>query len=534
MGNSDVQPLPSRLPPAAIAMLTVLLAVGLAMRLLGVGREGLWLDEIHSASYANLSWFETIVACLRFDVHPPFYYLQLNAWSAVSHSDAWLMFNSVAFGMVTLVIVFAVTRRRYGTTAGLIALAFCAVMGSEVYFANELRPYTLLGLLMLLSWMAADRVRLDYRFRTALPLILLLVVIGGLHSFGVIAVSATLMYLLPTAGWRETRRLLPTWIAISAVAIFAVLPWLINASMRNVGHLQPISLSEISYTVSGWMLGYRAIAMPAWIQSVVATLLGLILILAMLLVPRLRRMIACFILWPLGLAALVCIVWKPIWLFRPFSFCAPFLAIAMGAVFGHLILSARNTAPRILRGSYLALIITALLGAAWVTYQQTITPWKTQYREAADYIREQAQAGDIVYIPDHVTFWGVARYLVGPEWGSVLKVQDPLDQDHSANWPRIYERLGAKKLQQLHLAPEQRRVDGFKAPLYIGWSPLPELRDAKVVWIAGSLHIPYDFRLEDVALCPYTSVETRDFTEVRIYHITCDAPAAPLTESTSS
>jgi len=56
------------------------MSAGLCLRLVAIGRQGLFKDEIFSASYTGLSWFETIVACLRYDVHSPTYYLQLNLY----------------------------------------------------------------------------------------------------------------------------------------------------------------------------------------------------------------------------------------------------------------------------------------------------------------------------------------------------------------------------------------------------------------------------------------------------------------------
>jgi hypothetical protein len=423
----------------------LLLALGLALRVVGVGREGLWIDEIYSASFTNLSLFETLVACLRFDVHPPLHYLQLNLWSALGHGDTWLMLNPILWGMVTLVLVLVITARRFGTLAGVIALAFCAVMGSQVYFANELRSYTMLGACMLLSWPAADRLLRDYRLRAGLPLMALLILIGGLHSFGAIAICGVLLYVFPFGDTPGLRRGLPTWLSLAAIVGVGVAPWVANGVLRHVGHLEPTTVAGVVYTVSGWTLGYRAIDLPQWLQVTVTLLEAAVLVFAMMRIPRLRRVLTCYVIWPLGFTALVCVVWKPIWLFRPFSFCAPFLAVACGALLGQFIAGRQETpAPAGIRAVCAALAAAAVAAIGWLSYLQATTPWKTQYREAAAYLREHVQPTEIIYIPDHIVFWGVARYLVGPQWGSVLAVQDPVNQDRSAFWPGIYRRLGPK------------------------------------------------------------------------------------------
>lgn len=528
MTESPSKPRPARIPRWAMIAAALLMLAGLGLRGIGMGREGLWIDEIFSASFTNLSLFETVVACLRFDVHPPLHYLQLNVWSTLGHDDTWLTLNSVFWGMLTLVLVFVTTARRFGPVSGLIALAFCAAMGSEIYFANEVRAYTMLGALMLLSWIAADRLLDNYRFRTALPLIVSLIVVGGLHSFGVIALSGALLYALPYGDGRNGRALLPTWLQIAVLVGIGVAPWVINASLRHVGHLGSITFTDVIYTVSGWILGYRAIAIAEWIQVAVSLLIALMLLVAAIRVPRLRRMIFCFIIWPLLIAGLVSVAWKPIWLFRPFSFCAPFLAITLGALLGQVTTGPQRAGSIVIRGMTVILTVCAVIAGGWISYRQSVTPWKTQYREAAAYLRTHVRSDEIVYIPDQIAFWGIARYLVGPQWGSVLKVQDPLNQDRSAIWPHIYERLGAGNLERLHLKPETRRVDGFRAPLFIGWSPLQQAQHAGVIWVAGSAGMPYDFHLDDVALCPHQPPEVVEFTEVRVFRITCNTTVSAV------
>ncbi len=516
-------PTHGRLTVPTVTAVTLLLALGLAVRLAGIGGEGLWLDEIYGATYTNLSLLQTVVASMRFDVHPPLYYLQLTAWSALGHGDIWLTLNSVLWSMATLVVVFLTTLRRFGASAGLIALACCAALGSEVYFGSELRMYSLFALLMLLSWIAADALRRDYRFKAALPLVAVLILIGAVHSFGMIAVAAVLVYVFPTGGWPRVKAQLPTWIATACAVGVTLLPWLINAALRNVGHLEALTLSGVAYTITSWVLGYRTELVADWLQAFVTLSVLACLGAALLWVPSLRRMIACYIFLPMALAGLVSLLWKPIWLARSFAFCAPFLAVSLGAVLGRLC-SPGSSVPAIVRTTSLALTAAALIAIGWFSFHEQVTPWRTQYREAAAYLDRHVQPGDIVYMPEYTTFWGMTRYLVGPRWGDPLQVQDPVNQDRSAIWPKIYARLGPQRLELLHLKPQTRRVDGFKAPLYIGWSALPQTSSAKSVWIVGGPEL----ELEGLQLCAHDQPRTADFVRLRIYRFTCLAVAESL------
>jgi mannosyltransferase len=510
-----------RLNPAAVLGLLALLAVGLAIRLAGIGKEGLWLDEIYSATYANLTVLQTAVAGMRFDVHPPFYYMQLTAWSRLGHSDVWLLLNSVLWSMATLVGVYLTCARRFGPLAGAIALACCAVMGSEVYFGAELRMYSLFGFLMLMSWVAADRFRADYRFKAGLPLVIALILLGAVHGFGMIAVAAVLLYVFPSGAFgagvnrARVRAQLPTWIAISFVVCITLLPWLVNATLRKVGHLEPLRLSGVAYTISGWLVGYRDPVLPIWAQTGLTLAVALCLAAATVVVPQLRRTITYFIVVPMALAGVVSAAWKPIWLARSFSFGAPFLAISLGALLARWL--QRSESPLYVRITVGSVAAAALAAIGVYSCHEQITPWRTQYREAAGYLREHVQQGDIVYMPEYTTFWAMTRYLVGPEWGDPLRVQDPVNQDRSEIWPRIYQRLGPERLELLHLKPETRRVDGFPVPLFIGWSPLPEVSSARSVWIVGGPEL----MLNELQLCQHDSAPVAEFRRVLIYRLSC-------------
>src|SRR5215469_17023605 len=68
--------------------LSVILAVGLVLRLIHLGRESLWLDETMSWRFAQLPlhalWTEVL------DTHPPLYYSMQRLWLVFGDSEAAL------------------------------------------------------------------------------------------------------------------------------------------------------------------------------------------------------------------------------------------------------------------------------------------------------------------------------------------------------------------------------------------------------------------------------------------------------------
>jgi len=508
----------------AFTLIAAVLALGLGLwlRVVALGHDGFWLDEVFSASFAELSFPGTLIAVLVLDVHPPLYYLQLNAWGRLGHGDVWLLMNSVAWSTAAMLAVYAGTRRQYGSSAGLLALMTCAVLGGEIFFAHELRMYPMASCLAVLSWIAADRLGSDYRFARALPLIIVLALLGAIHSASVIVASAALLYVFPTGTRAQIRKALPTWIGISAVVVCSYLPWLVSASARDtIGHASSPSWPGLVQTVGGWLIGYGEFALPAWLRFAAALLVALGLLAAGLCSARLARMVLCYLAWPLLFGAALCVLVQPIWLDRTFAFCAPFVAIAFGAALGVRLDRAARSARNAAVIAALCAFSVLVAGSAMLAYLQAITPNRPEhYRELARYLAAQSNSGEIIYAPRDIDFWGLNRYLVGPDWGSILEFEDAAVLEPRKRWQRVYAWLGPAELQRLGALPQSRRFDGYRIPVYSGPSPLPDLPGVSGEWLVSVEGEPLA-EPHAAHLCAGHYPAPIRFGDLELYHWTC-------------
>ena len=462
--------------------------IALAMRCLALGVDGLWLDEVYSASFASLAPIDLVIAALRFDLHPPLYYLQLAIWGVVSLDDNWLLANSIAWSIGTLLLagygVCRLTRSNY--VAWLLVTLVVSVLGSEVYYASELRMYAMISFLTVLGWVRADHWLEISSLRNSTWLVAVLGALGWSHSTAFIPVSSVLLYAIMSCRGRQNLKELKTFAGIVAAVGVLLTPWLINASLRSVSHTVFPTVPEVLRSIAGWAIGYGALDIPDMVRIVAGCVIVLYVAVATFIGDRKTRLIlVCFVIWPTVLIIALSYFVRPIWISRVVAFSAPFLAISVALFWYDRVHRLKNVLSSNFALSYwmFGLLIFSLGSLSWM---QATMPHKMQYRDAALLIAKNNIERLPILVPGNVTFWGMARYLRSPDWGSILDIQDPVTRNGSDVWGRIYDRLGSKWLERLHLVPTDRKVSTDYGDMWIGSSPLPQGVGSKGVWVVGN------------------------------------------------
>ncbi len=471
-----------RWTPMFVMLTALVTLIAVHLRIRAIGLEGLWMDEVFSASFANLSWSDLVVAVIRFDVHPPFYYLQLSAWRLVSAEDSWLLLNSVLWSVLTLGLVFHGTRRDAGNTAAVLAMMLVAVSGSEVMYATELRMYAMVTALALTGWLLADRWASEDSRSNTVMLVALILLLAGSHGAAFVPASAVILYALLKSYVRHgtVRWWSALWLTGASALVF--IPFLLNSSVRSLSHLSAPGLADVVQTVSGWLLGYGALAMSFQARAVACCVVIGAMLMVMLKGPvKARLVMGCFVIWPLLIVAALSHLVRPIWIDRTLSFAAPFLMMASVLCLASLQQSWRRRFGHVMA----CLLCACLMVVAWM---QTQLPRKMQYKEAAEFVRQHNSNAAAIYVPVNVAFWATARYFHQADWGSLLKLQDPSRPDRSEIWPKVYEKLGPVWVSKLGLTPEGRVLHTARGDLWIGLSQVPASVSRQGMWIVGTSH----------------------------------------------
>lgn len=122
----------------------VLLAGALALRLIGLDQESLWIDELGSYNAAaQPTWHEFVEYLRGHERTPALYYLLLRGWMALDTSVWWTRLLSALIGTAGIGAAALLAARSLGRATGLWTLALLAVLPYHLYYSQELRSYIL-------------------------------------------------------------------------------------------------------------------------------------------------------------------------------------------------------------------------------------------------------------------------------------------------------------------------------------------------------------------------------------------------------
>lgn len=130
-------------------MIWGILVLALILRLIAVN-QGLWLDEAIGAIAArDYSFVGIMTEFLRFDNHPPLYYLTLKAWANLfGFSDISLRSPSIVFGLATIFMTYLIAKKLVGKKNKFFPLFSALLLVSSpfhIYYSQEARMYSMVA-----------------------------------------------------------------------------------------------------------------------------------------------------------------------------------------------------------------------------------------------------------------------------------------------------------------------------------------------------------------------------------------------------
>jgi len=243
-------------------------AVSALIRFFGLARQSLWVDELLSVRAFDAPSGVSFGELLLHNVHGPLYSLFMHFWSMIAGTDAWLRIPSALAGTAAVYLMYrwlvALGRRDLAIPAAL----FMALSPFHLYYSQEVRFYSFLALLVVITLTQFERFRAAPSLKTGAILGFGLGLACLAHLSGLFLGAALALYLLfsRSRGGDHLR-----FGAVAAlIALLMISPWV----YREIVLLRTIRVVDISsmpveerlrgeLTMSSWSYPYALYAFSA-------------------------------------------------------------------------------------------------------------------------------------------------------------------------------------------------------------------------------------------------------------------------------
>jgi mannosyltransferase len=403
---------PARRSLAPAVPLLALLVIGAVLRLVGITRQSLWLDEAFSVFLAAHPFRDILAFVASSDAHPPLYYLVLHVWMVFGPSVLALRLLSALASIAALLPMFLLGRRLANQRVALLATALLALSAFQVWYAQEVRMYALTTLAVLVAIYGLIRARQgggvgSWMLFTGAMLTALYLDYSAFYVYSALAIWFVMV------GWQERRIRIP-FILSSLALLLGYLPWL-PALWKQLGQIGGLT---------AWIAGANGTGLPGvftdlffnrtnllhsdiGLMATLAEALSLVLVAAAFWLPRRAPaypLLAFWLGWPCVLGIAAEILNHPILIARNMMVVEPalflLLALAAEAVWEPRV--GRRPVP-----ARLALLVICLGIFIITNVQAQAASWNTTVKEdwrgAAALVAANERQGDLLLFNAYFT-----------------------------------------------------------------------------------------------------------------------------------
>lgn len=222
---------------AWLVCLFALVVLAGALRLYRLDAQSIWLDEWPNVAHLTAPDAMTYVRLIQImypeQAQGPLYYFLQYGWAHLFGVSLFVLrLLPVLLGLAAVPLVFALVNHVYGRRAGLIAALCLALSPQHIWYAQEIRPYALLTLLVIVSLYAFMRMTQESGPRW---LCLNLAVNGLLvwtHVFAVIVLLIEGCMLLAQCRQFGLRRV-AIWIGVQVLVLAPWAAWVLTMPYSN-------------------------------------------------------------------------------------------------------------------------------------------------------------------------------------------------------------------------------------------------------------------------------------------------------------
>ena len=255
------------------AILGIILMFAFVLRLYQLSKASLWMDELFSVALRAQLPISEVVDLTQED-HPPLYYAVLHYWLQFMGTSTFaIRLLSVLFGVLSILAIYLVGRRLFGTKVGMYSAVFMAISSMHLNYSRDARMYAMFmcfgffSLYYFIRMLDGDR-----SVRTTVGYTLMTTLMVYTHLYALFAVLAQNIYavtIFPRTDSRNSMSL-SEWIPIQILLGILTFPWLWSLVERFIIIEQKGTLGVISWiseptakslidtglTYSGYLINY--------------------------------------------------------------------------------------------------------------------------------------------------------------------------------------------------------------------------------------------------------------------------------------
>lgn len=519
--RSHVEPHPWFSTYTTLVLLWLFVAFGIALRFWNIGVDGLRLDESQSVWQASHS-LSFIRDYMLKNVHLPLHNSLLHWWMSIfGTSEAAVRSLALIPGLLSIPALYLLAREFLTRRFALFAAALGSVSPFWVWYSREIRMYSLLTLITILSYyyfikaIKEDRV-IWYILYGATALVGIYT-----HYFFLLVILSQIVFFAATwkINWggsdyppQKKKRMLGRFLGAGAVVAAAFAPWIYALSQHyGSGSLAPVltqpTVFNIVLSFYEFVFGYQPDAlMPSLVAGWPLVILGgFVFLTKRHPISAITLMLLLGMLIPI-VVGFVASQYLPLFLSRYFIIVTPLLFIFIAWFISEL--------PAGRLQATLGIGTLAILAVLLVN--QTMSPdvpTRENYREAAQYVAANAGVRDIVVASPPYLIYPIQYYYRGdaplstlPIWdkrkGGIPPVTDEILATDAQKLKGGHRRLFFIVSTDLYGAAESKRY------LDNNFTKLEKRQFSKNVWV----HVYQTEYREDESSVPFGALPAREMT----------------------
>ena len=460
-------------------MLGFVLIIGFCLRIYKLGTHSFWYDEAMTLFVVfNLNLQTLAKYCIHM-TWPPLFHFLLKFWIVLGESEFLLRLFLVLFSLFSIVLIYSIGKRLFDQKVGLISACLLTLSPFHIYYSQELNNYGFFVFLVLLSVYCFIMVLNKNNFLSWSAYVSSIILCLYCRN---IALSLWLfqnIYFFLFCARDEKKRI--KWLISQLIILIFYIPWfyvlnyqLLHMYVTKIFFWVPQpNVEMVIHTFNVFNLGYNAdktayflsacIFFPLLVRGIMKTKVNL---------PKLFFLLLWLFL-PIILVVSISKIFNcSIYLYKILIFISPAYYILLAKGLSEI---KKKSVVFAISAIVLLLVAKSMWNYYSDIYPLPVIPYrpaifiKKNYRETANYVKENYKLGDIVCHTSrssHLPFLYYQKYNLENKW---VTVSNSIDYLH---WEEPIAELPSGYIKEI-LSPVnvQRLIKNYKRIwlVFSGW-----------------------------------------------------------------